>query len=89
MPRRRRALAYVLTVEMGDSHRLLCGMYYCCHVTATGGNYVDIGVAVAILSDIGIGHRRDDRMGYRLKIFNAMIYPRLSLSPVEYRMLIF
>ena len=58
--RRRRELAYVLTVdvhiyrrivqEMGDSYRLPCGMYYCCHVTATGGNYVGIGVAVAILS---------------------------------------
>ena len=59
---RRRGLAYVLTVdvriyqrvvqEMGDSYRIPCGMYYCCHVTATGGNYVDIGVAVAILSMI-------------------------------------
>ncbi|KAL3810017.1 hypothetical protein ACHAXA_006132 [Cyclostephanos tholiformis] len=57
---RQRGLSYVLTVdmriyqrvvqEMGDSYRLPCGMYYCCHVTATGGNYVDIGVAVAILS---------------------------------------
>jgi hypothetical protein len=54
----RRGLSYVLTVdmniyqriiqEMGDSHRLPCGMYYCCHVTE-GGNHVDIGVAVAIL----------------------------------------
>ena len=53
------ALAYVLTVdmqiyqrvvqEMGDSYRIPCGMYYCCHVTATGGNHVGIGVAVAIL----------------------------------------
>jgi hypothetical protein len=24
-------------------------MYYCCHVTATGGNYISIDVAVAIL----------------------------------------
>jgi len=54
------ALAYVLTVdmqiyqrvvqEMGDSYRIPCGMYYCCHVTATGGNHVGIGVAVAILT---------------------------------------
>jgi len=35
---------------MGDSYRIPCGIYYCCHVTATGGNYVSIGLAVAILS---------------------------------------
>jgi hypothetical protein len=34
---------------MGDSYRIPCGMYYCCHVTATGGNHVGICVAVAIL----------------------------------------
>ncbi len=55
----RQELAYVLTVdervyqrvvqEMGDSYRIPCGMYYCCHVT-TGGDHVGIGVAVAILS---------------------------------------
>ena len=35
---------------MGDSYRIPCGMYYCCHVTATGENYVGIGVAVAVLT---------------------------------------
>jgi hypothetical protein len=55
----RQELAYVLTVderiyqrvvqEMGDSYRIPCGLYYCCHVT-TGGDHVGIGVAVAILS---------------------------------------
>jgi hypothetical protein len=39
-----RVLAYVLTFDLhirrdtGDSYRLPCGMYCCCHVTATGGN---------------------------------------------------
>ncbi len=27
-----------------------CGMYYSCHVTATDRNYVDIRVAVVLLS---------------------------------------
>lgn len=36
--------------EMGDSYRLPCGMYYCCHVTdGRSENHVHIGVAVAIL----------------------------------------
>ena len=36
--------------EMGDSYRLPCGMYYCCHVTdGRSENRVHIGVAVAIL----------------------------------------
>jgi hypothetical protein len=53
-------LAYVCTLEMrmyqrimqemGDSYRLQCEMYYCCHVTTTGKNYVNINVVVAILS---------------------------------------
>ncbi len=34
---------------MGDLYRIPCGMYYCCHVTATVGNYIGISVAVAIL----------------------------------------
>ena len=34
---------------MGDSYRIPCGMCYCCHITATGENYVNIGVTVAIL----------------------------------------
>ena len=59
----RQELAYVLTVderiyqrvvqEMGDSYRIPCGLYYCCHVT-TGGDHVGIGVAWLILSLIFI-----------------------------------
>ena len=59
--RQRSELAYVLTVderiyrrvatEMGDRHRMPCGMYYCCHGDTDGhsGDHVGIGVAVAIL----------------------------------------
>ena len=59
---RRNELTYILTVdeqlyqrvvqEMGDSYRLPCGMYYCCHEVEAGGgghDHVGIGVAVAIL----------------------------------------
>jgi len=60
-PWRRSELSYVLTVdeqlyqrvvrEMGDSYRLPCGVYYCCHeVEGEGGHdHVGIGVAVILL----------------------------------------
>ncbi|KAL7464257.1 hypothetical protein ACHAXS_004596, partial [Conticribra weissflogii] len=60
-PWRRSELSYVLTVdeqlyqrvvrEMGDSYRLPCGVYYCCHeVEGEGGHdHVGIGVAVVLL----------------------------------------
>mmetsp|Transcript_8592 Transcript_8592/g.13995 ORF Transcript_8592/g.13995 Transcript_8592/m.13995 type:complete len:421 (+) Transcript_8592:126-1388(+) len=54
----RHELAYVLTVdehiyqrvvqEMGDSYRIPCGMYYCCH-DSESGDHVGIGVAVVVL----------------------------------------
>lgn len=55
---RRQELAYVLTVdehiyqrvvqEMGDSYRIPCDLYYCCHGT-DGGDHAGIGIAILIL----------------------------------------
>ncbi len=45
-------LAYVLPVNM--QYTSMWCMYYCCDVTTTGGNFIDIGVVVAILMIIFI-----------------------------------